>query len=157
MRLVLDTNVWLDWLVFGGKEVVGLRAAHHAGMATFVIDDPCLEELARVLAYPTFNLDAAAISSRLDEAGEVAVPFTGDPRELPALPRCRDPDDQKFLQLAAAARVTCLVTRDQALLRLGKRTACLYGFEIRKPGHWNPPTNQSRRLTDSDTAARAVR
>lgn len=157
MRLVLDTNVWLDWLVFGGKEVAGLRAAHHAGTATFVIDRACLDELARVLAYPIFNLDAVAISLRLDAAGAVAETFPGNPGELRALPRCRDPDDQKFLQLAAAARVSCLVTRDQALLRLGKRTARLCGFDIRKPGQWNLATSQSRRLTDSDTSARAVR
>ena len=38
--------------------------------------------------------------------------------ERAALPKCSDPDDQKLLELAYAARADCLVTRDQALLAL---------------------------------------
>jgi predicted nucleic acid-binding protein len=37
------------------------------------------------------------------------------------LPQCRDPDDQKFLEAALAARADFLVTRDQALLELARR------------------------------------
>lgn len=136
MRLVLDTNVWLDWLVFEGKQVSGLRAAIDAGAARFVIDAPCLEELARVLAYAEFGLDRTGIASRLDEVGRIAESFAGPIREPRALPRCKDPDDQKFLRLAAGAAADCLVTRDLALLRLGGRTARSFGFAIRKPAQW---------------------
>jgi predicted nucleic acid-binding protein len=38
-----------------------------------------------------------------------------------SLPRCRDPHDQKFLELALAAQADALVTKDQALLELARR------------------------------------
>ena len=50
-RLVLDTNVWLDWLVFDEPALAPLRAAHAAGRVEVVMDDACEAELARVLAY----------------------------------------------------------------------------------------------------------
>ena len=37
------------------------------------------------------------------------------------LPKCRDPDDQKFLEAAAAARADVLITKDVALLELARR------------------------------------
>ncbi len=40
--------------------------------------------------------------------------------EAPILPRCRDTDDQKFLELAARCKAEMLVTRDKQLLRLAR-------------------------------------
>lgn len=45
-----------------------------------------------------------------------------------ALPRCSDPDDQKFLVLADVALADCLLTRDKALLKLGRAR---YGLPFR--------------------------
>ena len=50
MRLVLDTNVWLDWLVFDDPELAPVRAAVAQGLARVFIDAACEAELARVLA-----------------------------------------------------------------------------------------------------------
>jgi putative PIN family toxin of toxin-antitoxin system len=133
MRLVLDTNVWLDWLVFDGREIGELRKAQRTGAVRFVIDRSCLEELTRVLAYPEFGLDASAIQTRLDEVGRLTEPHQGPGGSETALPRCKDPDDQKFLVLAAATKADCLVTRDNALLKLGRRTLRTCGFAIRQP------------------------
>ena len=51
-RVVLDTNAWLDWLVFDDPGVAALRAAVEAGRAEAWIDAACEAELERVLAYP---------------------------------------------------------------------------------------------------------
>ncbi|MGA7983762.1 MAG: PIN domain-containing protein, partial [Burkholderiales bacterium] len=69
MRLVLDTNVWLDWLVFDDPELAALRAAVEQGLAQVFIDAACEAELARVLAYPLgrVRLDAAAQAACLAE------------------------------------------------------------------------------------------
>jgi predicted nucleic acid-binding protein len=40
---------------------------------------------------------------------------------LAALPLCADPDDQKFLELAARCGADCLVTGDRELLKLARR------------------------------------
>jgi predicted nucleic acid-binding protein len=52
-------------------------------------------------------------------------------RAAAALPRCRDADDQKFLELAAAAGARYLVSKDQALLELAPRVSL---FRIAAPG-----------------------
>jgi putative PIN family toxin of toxin-antitoxin system len=124
LRLVLDTNVWLDWLVFDDPSVAPLRAAVEAGRAEVYIDQACEEELARVLAYPRRGrtLDATAQAACLERCRAVArrtqSAAGGDPMRLP---RCRDPNDQKFLELALRCGADFLVTRDNELLALARR------------------------------------
>jgi uncharacterized protein len=125
-RLVLDTNVWLDWLVFGDPAAAPIRAAVCAGRAAIFIDDACAAELARVLAYPLGRrtLDAAAQAAALAECRRFAQPIERQSLTdggINPLPRCRDPDDQKFLEAAAAVRADMLITKDEALLELGRR------------------------------------
>ena len=87
MRLVLDTNVWLDWLVFDDPELAPLRAAVREGRVRVFIDAACEAELARVLAYPLgrISLDAAAQAACLAECrrqaapGERVAPLPGRP------------------------------------------------------------------------------
>lgn len=118
VRLVLDTHVWLDWLVFDDPGVHRLRNAVHLGRAEIVMDAACDAELARVLAYDLgkHNISAEKQAAVLAQARRlcrrVEVSFKG------RLPQCRDPDDQKFIQLAAAAGADALVTKDRELLRM---------------------------------------
>ena len=55
------------------------------------------------------------------------------PADAPPLPKCRDRDDQKFLELAHAAKADWLVSKDRAVLKLAKRTARDFGFRIAQP------------------------
>lgn len=131
MRLVLDTQVWLDWLVFDEPALAGLRAEIGAGRAEVLIDAACLAELERVLAYPLGRkVDVAACLARCEKFSTRVKPEKED--ILHELPQCRDPDDQKFLTLAAGARADCLVTRDRELLRLARR--CASWLAILPPG-----------------------
>jgi predicted nucleic acid-binding protein len=117
--LVLDTNVVLDLLHFDDPVARPLRHALEAGRVRCVASEATLEEWRRVLAYPEFGLTAArqtellacyqALSER--EAGVDGVfslPHKGTPIDYgftpvwSRMPRCSDPDDQKFLELAAA-------------------------------------------------------
>jgi putative PIN family toxin of toxin-antitoxin system len=120
--LVLDTNVVLDLLHFDDAMARPLRLALEDGRVGCVVAQATLEEWRRVLTYPGFALDAArqagllaryqALSERVEAAG---VPG--------GLPNCSDPDDQKFLELAAAAGAQGLVSKDRALLKLRRRCA----------------------------------
>ena len=131
LRLVLDTQVWLDWLVFGDPGIAPIREACTAGRLEIVADAACRTELGRVLAYDfgRHSLDSAAREACF-AAFEKIVHFfeTNGTATLP-LPRCADPDDQKFLELAAAARADMLVTKDNALLALAGRAP----FRIVRP------------------------
>lgn len=101
LRLVLDTNIWLDWLVFGDPSVAPLKSALAAQAA-------CLAGCRRV---------ARKSGSEPDSPGcDFPAPLTPL-----SLPRCADPRDQIFLEAALAARADFLVTKDRALLSLGRR------------------------------------
>lgn len=124
-RLVLDTNIWLDWLVFAEPAVAPLKDAVALGRAAVYIDAPCEAELARVLAYDLgrHSIDAVAQAACLAACRRVSLRIEGAASEAQRamLPVCRDPDDQKFLEAALAARADALVTKDQALLELARR------------------------------------
>jgi putative PIN family toxin of toxin-antitoxin system len=137
VKAVLDTNIWLDWLVFGDPGLAPLRAAFEAGRIEIFIDEACEAELARVLGYPLRKriLDAAGQQACMAECRRIAQRIDPAHRQkgqgpLAALPRCRDADDQKLLEAAAAAGADLLVTKDNALLELARRNL---GFRIVKP------------------------
>ena len=120
IRLVLDTNVWLDWLVFKDAGLEPLRKAHAAGGLEVVIDEACEAELRRVLAYDLgkYRLDVSRQERTMEEMRKISSKIT---TSVSSLPRCADPDDQKFLELAAGAGAGALVTKDLALLALAGR------------------------------------
>ena len=121
LRLVLDTNIWLDWLVFDDPGIKVLQVMHAARDAEIVINDDCERELLRVLGYSLqkWTLDAkqqaACIAACRTVARKLEMPST-----IP-LPACADPDDQKFLELAAGSKAHYLLSKDQALLALAYR------------------------------------
>jgi putative PIN family toxin of toxin-antitoxin system len=137
-RLVLDTNVWLDWFIFDDPAVAALKGAHRDGSVELIIDEACLQEFDRVLVYPEFALTGSQRSAFLAEVGRRSTRHESSvAAKVHALPRCNDPDDQKFLELARDARADWLLTRDKALLRLArKRLIVLAGFRIATPEQW---------------------
>lgn len=136
LRLVLDTNVVLDWLVFEDASTVPLQRGIHERWISVVTHASALDEFRRVLGYAHFGLDVfrqeQILSAYRASASEPALPegFSRDALLLPeGFPRCRDPDDQPFLALAYHARADGLVTKDKALLKL-RRRARRFGLEI---------------------------
>ena len=115
-----------------------LHDALQAGAVVAVVDDACRAEWLRVLAYPQLKLDAARANGGdravrcSDALGTAATATPGAMR----LPRCKDPDDQKFLELALHARARWLLSRDDHLLALDRRTRREGGFEILTPQAW---------------------
>ena len=139
LTLVLDTNVVLDWLVFGDAGVARLREAVEQRRISIVTHAAAIEELRRVLAYPQCKLAAADQDVMLNRyrtasyAATLPVGFGLDNLLLPAgFPNCRDADDQHFLALAYHAKADGLVTKDRQLLRLKKRAA-RFGVTIVNP------------------------
>ena len=121
MILVLDTNVWLDWVLFDDPAVTALKAAVQEGRAEIFIDASCEAELERVLAYDLgkHSIDAGKQAACLAECRRIAKRVQ-NAAPIGALPRCPDPDDQMFLEAAAAARADFLVTKDRELLELAR-------------------------------------
>lgn len=134
-RLVLDTHVWLDWLVFEDPGIAALRDAVVTQRAQAWIDAAGEEELARVLARGVGRrrLDAELQVACMNELARVAKRIEAPaPQEARArLPRCGDPDDQKFLEAALAAGADYLVTKDRKLLELSRKPGL--PFKIVRP------------------------
>jgi len=133
-RLVLDTNVWLDLLLFEDPRCAGLTHALQSGRAVALCDAACREEWRRVLAYPALRLSAqqqTSLNARFDALAQLQ--FTAAALPSAPLPRCRDPDDQKFLELALHAKADGLVSRDDALLELAARARRAGLFDIYRP------------------------
>lgn len=66
MRLVLDTNIVLDWLVFKDVRMVELQRAWDEQRVELITHSPALVELRRVLAYPQFKLTSSDQSAVMD-------------------------------------------------------------------------------------------
>ena len=118
--LVLDTNVVLDLLVFRDPRTDGLRGALAAREFRWLATAAMRDELEHVLAYPNFAQRA--------EAPQVLAAFDGQVEQVEvagvAPVACKDPDDQKFIDLAVAHRAT-LLSKDNEVLRLKKRLLAL--------------------------------
>jgi putative PIN family toxin of toxin-antitoxin system len=137
LRLVLDTHVWLDWLVFDDPSVRRLRNAVGLGRAQVFMDAACDAELERVLAYDLgrHSIAAEAQAAALAQARRLSrrIENTLSSAERAGLPRCRDADDQIFLEAALAAGADVLVTKDRALLELSRRRTRALPFRVSPP------------------------
>jgi putative PIN family toxin of toxin-antitoxin system len=131
--VVIDTNVVLDLFVFDDPACAGLRAALNDGRADWLASDAMREELQRVLAYPH-------IARRLDDTGadRVLAAFDRHARCVAPAPKaaftCRDPDDQRFIDLAVAHQAT-LLSKDAQVLALARRLARV-GVRVGPPRVW---------------------
>ena len=129
LRLVLDTNVVLDLFHWANTDAVPIMAALEAGQIQCFADDRTLDELQRVLTYPQLKMTPEMIVERYARYSYLIQRVESG--EAPKLPRCKDRDDQKFLELAARCGANLLVSKDKALLKLRGRTTL--GFQIAKP------------------------
>jgi putative PIN family toxin of toxin-antitoxin system len=118
MRAVVDTNVLVRALIkpHGTVGPVLLRLRH--GEYTLLYAGSLLEELVDVLNRPRIrekyrltDLDIQAIVSLILLRGEVVVPEE-------RITACRDPKDDKFLEVAVAGKADVIVSGDQDLLVL---------------------------------------
>ena len=119
-RVVLDTDVVLSALVFGGGTSARLRQAWQGSHCLQLVSTATAQELIRVLAYPKFRLTAdqqrELLADYLPWAASVRIP-----QPPPAIPACRDPFDAPFLHLAIAGKADALVSGDKDLLALAGR------------------------------------
>jgi putative PIN family toxin of toxin-antitoxin system len=128
-RLVLDTNVILDLLVFKDPSTEPIRLLLDAKQVDAVRSEASMLELIDVIQRPIFKLNreeqeiilqAWEGSTRLLENTAIeSAPFI-----------CRDLDDQIFLDMAYSIRPAILLSKDLRVLEL-RASAKGHGVEIR--------------------------
>jgi putative PIN family toxin of toxin-antitoxin system len=136
-RIVLDTNVCLDLFVFKDPRWSALLTAIESGAVEAITRADCRAEYLVVLHYKHLPLDDDSrplSAARFDQLIKVVEP----PESGVRLPVCTDRDDQKFLELARDAGAAILITKDKALLKLGKRLAKAGMFKVMVPEAWTP-------------------
>ena len=118
MRVVLDTNVVVSALIWGGTPERLIELAGE-GILDLVTTEALLAELAGILARPKFaqkleqkNLSAAEIVARYRELAETVEPASIEVATL------RDPDDEAVIACAIAAHAELIVSGDRDLLVL---------------------------------------
>lgn len=131
-RVVFDTNAILSLWAFTDSRFAPLRAEVDAGRWLALTRPDCLDELRRVLTYPQFKFDQARQDAAYAAYEAQALCWQGDAVDA-ELPRCKDRDDQKFLELARDAGAHWLVTSDKLLLRCARRQKLAGMFQILKP------------------------
>jgi uncharacterized protein len=136
VRVVLDTNVALSLYAFTNSQFAPIRAAGIQNKLEFYTDDHCFAEYVRVLNYKQIKLSVeqqkfCADAYRNEVEWVSLVTDLND--KLPLLPKCRDRDDQKFLELTQRAKANILVSADRLVLGVGKKPSFPKGFEIITP------------------------
>lgn len=131
--VILDTNALLDWRVFKDP------AAHP-------IAEGILSGRLRWLACPSMEQEWHQVWPRSCFKGWQPDPmmtltvfrhatFVDEPPRGPL--RCKDPDDQVFIDLALHVGAGWLFSKDAALLKLARRARKLTGLEVMQLTQWS--------------------
>jgi putative PIN family toxin of toxin-antitoxin system len=132
LRVVFDTNVLLSMFAFADSRFAPLRVEVDAGRWLAYTRPDCLEEFRRVLDYAMFKFEPERQAATFAAYAAIArQPAALLPVEPAPLPRCKDKDDQKFLELARDIEADWLVSSDKALLKLNRKL--LGRYRILKP------------------------
>ena len=124
MRIVLDTNVLMSGIFFGGAPGHVLQA-WETGQISLVVSPEIIEEYvatAEVLLARYDDIPLEPILTLIVKRSELW--------QSPALTAqiCSDPDDDKFLACALASGAKCVVSGDKALQRVsGYRNISVMG------------------------------
>ena len=122
---MIDTNIVLDLFVFKDPATQPLKLALASNKIQWLSTQAMRDELERVLSYP--KIMARLAVTELD-APSVLQQFDARARLVEVAPKasvtCRDPDDQKFIDLAVLHQAT-LLSKDRAVLCMKKRLLAL--------------------------------
>ena len=115
MNIVIDTNVIISAILFGG--ITGrLIELWKRRTITPLIKEEIMSEYLRVLAYPKFELSEEEINYIIHQE---ILPFFKVVKSKPGPPIIENnPDDDKFIQCAKAGKAKIIISGDQHLLAL---------------------------------------
>jgi uncharacterized protein len=118
MRIVLDTNIWVSAIIWGGipDQIVLLQQRR---LVTIGMSEELLNELETTFnkkkIHPKLNALGLTVSSAINLVRESVVLY---PIAELFVPELRDPDDSIVLATAIASNSEVIITGDQDLLVL---------------------------------------
>ena len=117
LKAVLDTNVWVSALLWGGKPAALIKAAEEGKVGIFVSEE-IVGEISQVLAYPKLAKICQAdclLHEELIEAVLKVVKFVEVVTSVKVV--VEHPSDDKFIECALAAMADYIVSGDKHLLK----------------------------------------
>jgi len=115
VRVVLDTNVLISAILFGGKPRRVLEKVIR-GEIQLCLSEPILEELRGVLRRPKFDYSPEAVQVILAELIAISD-FVNPSKTLCVV--SEDAEDNRILECAVEGGASYIVTGDVHLLKLG--------------------------------------
>jgi putative PIN family toxin of toxin-antitoxin system len=118
--VVLDTNIRVDILVFDDQRAHPLRGALTNKTIDAVATAQTIEEFQDVISRPQFDLS-------LEQQKEIDLQWQTwsrilDDVSIEVAPwKCKDRDDQVFINLAYSLRPAILISKDKLVLKIAKR------------------------------------
>jgi putative PIN family toxin of toxin-antitoxin system len=131
--VVLDTNVVLAWLVFREPHLASaFDASITAGRTRWIASEAMRDEFTDVLQRGLAERVGVGLAAALSGwRHAILLPAAAPAQRW----RCRDADDQKFVDLSIEHGASWLLTRDRDLLALGRRSRA-HGLMIAPPDAW---------------------
>ena len=121
MKVLLDTNIWISGLLWGGnpRRVVRLAIAKQIVIYSSKL---LIDELQATLAYPKLQRRLEKLEITTEELlVEVArITQLSEPTSLSNIPELRDPKDKIVLETAIGVPVEVIISGDEDLLVLGE-------------------------------------
>jgi putative PIN family toxin of toxin-antitoxin system len=113
-KLVLDSNVFISALLFGGKprEILDLAIK---GLIEVAISDGILDEIKGVLEGKKFQYPAKIVRALVNEIEDLTE-FVEPDKKIEAVPE--DPEDNRVLECAVKSGANIIVSGDSHLLAL---------------------------------------
>lgn len=118
MKVVIDVNVWVSGLLWGGVPGQVIRSAYDQTITSYASAE-LLRELETTLRRPKFQARLAQRSQTVENLLAIATTLSQsvDIADI-EIPDLRDPADAKILATAIAANAEALISGDQDLLVL---------------------------------------
>ena len=118
MRVVIDVNVWVSGLLWGGVPAQVLQLVQQGSIANYVSDELLLE-LQTTLNRPKFQAQLTKRNQTPDRLYSIAQQIsTRVEINQMSIPQLRDQNDVKILATAIVAEAQVLITGDLDLLVL---------------------------------------
>ena len=118
MRAVIDVNVWVSGLLWGGVPAQVLQLVQQGSIANYVSDELLLE-LQTTLNRPKFQAQLTKRNQTPDRSYSIAQQIsTRVEINQMSIPQLRDQNDVKILATAIVAEAQVLITGDLDLLVL---------------------------------------
>lgn len=117
LKVVLDTNVWVSALLWGGKPAAIIQAAEE-GIVVIFISEGIVAEIGKVLAYPKLE-KIYRPERRREDLMEQVLKNSKFVRALAKVQVIQEhPADNKFLDCALAANADYIVSGDKHVLKV---------------------------------------